>query len=204
MVTLLYSRLPSRGFSRGQRGRFGRGRTPDYRVHPENWTENSLEDVDVSDSSNKQAAFSFLQERRSLNETDAKESAADLESKACSKGQIVFKRPSKTKSADNQDKAKDRQTKALSVDVDSQSDEEEGEEGKDCDLKIEDAKEKSQESDADLNVDRHSLKRKLEELEDNGDKSADIGSPEKQVEFKSRKTSKRQIRSRRDRDEDSD
>lgn len=54
---------PPQNFSRGRgstRG-YGRGRRmPDYKVHPDKWTMYSLEDVDTSDSSNKQAALAFL------------------------------------------------------------------------------------------------------------------------------------------------
>ena len=85
---------PSRGhpFRRGQ----GRGwQTPDYKLHPDRWTEYSLEDVDISDSSNKQAAFSFLEERRALRDSDMKESSVELDSNACSKGLITFKKPVK-------------------------------------------------------------------------------------------------------------
>lgn len=53
-----YQSGQGRGYSRGQSGR-GR-RTPDYKIHPEKWTMYSLEDVDTSDSANKQAALEFL------------------------------------------------------------------------------------------------------------------------------------------------
>jgi len=57
----IHSRAPfyqarGRGSQRGPRGR----RMPDHKVHPDKWTMYSLEDIDTSDSSNKQAALEFL------------------------------------------------------------------------------------------------------------------------------------------------
>lgn len=49
--------------------------TPDYRKHPEKWTRYDLGDVtasDMSDRSNAQAAFAFLEERRKLREAEIK------------------------------------------------------------------------------------------------------------------------------------
>lgn len=43
---------------------------PDYKLHPDKWTKYSLEDVsenDMSEASNKSAAFEYLQERRLQN-----------------------------------------------------------------------------------------------------------------------------------------
>lgn len=72
------------------------GRTPDYTIHPDRWTEYSLADVDVGDAANKRAAFEFLDERRKLKESFPREDV-DVDAKACSKGLFMFKKPSKGK-----------------------------------------------------------------------------------------------------------
>ncbi|XP_046326082.1 protein TSSC4-like [Haliotis rufescens] len=70
--------------------------TPDYKVHPERWTPYSLDDVsntDMSDSSNTQAAFKFLDERKKMRELEAhseEASPANLEETACSRMAIKF------------------------------------------------------------------------------------------------------------------
>ncbi|XP_067655730.1 uncharacterized protein [Haliotis asinina] len=72
--------------------------TPDYELHPDRWTAYSLHDVsnsDMSDSSNTQAAFKFLDERKRLRELEGhseEDAPADLDGTACSKMAIKFVR----------------------------------------------------------------------------------------------------------------
>lgn len=76
-------------------------RAPDFSKHPERWTYYSLEDVegeDMSESSNKRAAFDFLEERRKLREQESGETRFDTSAAACSKGIISFSKKSKTSS----------------------------------------------------------------------------------------------------------
>ncbi|XP_041366430.1 protein TSSC4-like [Gigantopelta aegis] len=80
-----------------------RNRQPDHTVHPERWKEYSLEDVstdDMSDKSNTQTAFAFLEDRRRLREAESDPESvqpANIEESACSKGVVTFTRKSKDK-----------------------------------------------------------------------------------------------------------
>ncbi|XP_060600798.1 U5 small nuclear ribonucleoprotein TSSC4-like [Ruditapes philippinarum] len=180
--------MPPQSQFRGRnssRGRYGRSRgVPDYKVHPERWTEYSLEDVDTSDSANKKAALDFLHERRKMREGEIKEKGVDLESNACSKGLITFKRPSKqTDSGQNSDKNKQKPSSSYEKMEDDSSDPIDDKLDSSIDIKSE-----------------SSLKRKLEkiDLEDEADKTVE----EKSVGFKSRKKIKRNFRAPRDIDTD--
>ncbi|XP_046583157.1 protein TSSC4-like isoform X2 [Haliotis rubra] len=88
-------KCPSKSFSR-RRGH--RHNAPDYKLHPDRWTAYSLDDVsnsDMSDSSNAQAAFKFLDERKKIRELEAHsegDAPADLDETACSKMAIKFVR----------------------------------------------------------------------------------------------------------------
>ena len=199
---------PSRGhpFRRGQ----GRGwQTPDYKLHPDRWTEYSLEDVDISDSSNKQAAFNFLEERRALRDSDMKESSVDLDSNACSKGLITFKKPVKktqksetansegnaivveqndfNETEDNDDIAMEESQDIVSESHDTVSD-------------SQGTVSESQDIVSDL---ARNLKRKANTVEAD-DEEMGASQNEKSVGFKSRKIARKNIRSRQRMDDDSD
>lgn len=169
------------------RGRYGRGRAvPDYKLHPERWTEYSLEDVDISDSSNKKAALDFLEERRKLKENALKEDAMDLESSACSKGLLTFKQPKK-QSSDNAQVSTKEKTKISNFEK-MEDDNEQNIVAEDKLDSIEDLENTS------------GLKRKMEniDLEDQSDKGT---VNDKSTGFKSRKRIKRSFRSQRQDDE---
>lgn len=177
--------VPTRGrrpFRRGQ----GRGwQTPDYKLHPERWTEYSLEDVDISDSSNKQAAFDFLQERRAMRDSEMKEDSVDLDNSACSKGLITFKKPVKKSTKSETVSSGTRQKAMESNDLN---------ETEDNDVIMEDSQENIKES-------SKNLKRKVETLEDEEMTSSDTNVS---VGFKSRKVARKNIRCRQRQDDDSD
>ena len=173
--------------NRGRPFRRGPGRgwqTPDYKLHPERWTEYSLEDVDVSDSANKQAAFDFLQERRALKDMEMKEDSVDLDQNACSKGLITFKKPVK-KSQKSETVGSETKQKIV-----EQIDSNEIEDGDDIDM------EESQETVTDLSK---NLKRKIDDDEEMTGSQTDDA-----VSFKSRRISKKNIRCRQRMDDDSD
>ncbi|XP_071505976.1 uncharacterized protein [Diadema antillarum] len=78
-----------RGSNRQGRGR--RQREPDYKLHPERWTEYSLEDTDLSgESANKRAAIDFLREIR---ERKAKEQRSEVWDADLYCDKIQFKKP---------------------------------------------------------------------------------------------------------------
>lgn len=67
---------------------------PDHKKNPDKWTFYSLEDVEsgeMSEKSNRRAAFDFLAERKKLQ--DESEEKFEVEGSACSKGVISFSRP---------------------------------------------------------------------------------------------------------------
>ena len=180
--------------NRGRRRSQGRGwKTPDYKLHPERWTEYSLEDVDVSDSTNKLAAFAFLQERRAMKDSEMKEESADLDSIACSKGAITFKKPVK------------KSNKSESETVGSESNQKivqrndllEGNGDNDNNNDI--AMDETEETVSDV---QRNLKRKLDLGENDSEMKEQS---ESAVGFKSRKIARKNIRSRpRSDDNDSD
>ena len=183
---------PRRYENRGRPFRRGQGRgwkTPDYKLHPERWTEYSLEDVDISDSSNKQAAFDFLQERRAMKDSEMKEESTDLESIACSKGLITFKKPVKKSQKSETAGSESRQKMAERNDF-WEAD------GGSIDVVME-------ETETSVSDVQKNLKRKL----DLGDNDSEMKEQtESAVGFKSRKIAKKNIRSRQrcDDSEDSD
>lgn len=175
------------------RGRYGRGRSvPDYKLHPDRWTEYSLEDVDTSDASNKAAALDFLHERRKLRETSLKEECMDLDVSACSKGQITFKKPNKGKGTDSQSKGQSQDMMVVKSVI------EENMESDDSDMK-----DSTVGSDFDLasgSREGTSLKRKFESIEIQDEtKTGEVES----VSFKSRKSVKRNFRSRNSQEDNS-
>ena len=177
--------------NRGRRRGQGRGwKTPDYKLHPERWTEYSLEDVDVSDSTNKQAAFAFLQERRAMKDSEMKEESADLDSIACSKGAITFKKPvkksNKLETVGSESSLKVVQRNDL-VETDCDND-------NNNDI----AMDETEETVSDV---QRNLKRKLDLGENDSEMKEQS---ESAVGFKSRKIARKNIRSRQRRDDDSD
>lgn len=175
--------------SRGRPYRRGQGRgwkTPDYKLHPERWTEYSLEDVDVSDAANRQAAFDFLQERRAVRDSEMKEESVDLDSNACSKGLIMFKKPMKKtqKSETATSESKQKTVERNDFNEDGNNDIDMGEpEGSTSDV-------------------QKNLKRKL----DPGDEDTEMTASQidSLVSFKSRKVAKKNIRSRQRHDDNDD
>ena len=167
------------------RGRYGRSRAvPDYKVHPERWTEYSLEDVDTSDSANKKAAFDFLHERRKMREEEIKEEGMDLETNACSKGLITFKRPTKpTDPIQSSDISKQKASSSFEKMEDDSNDVADDSLDSSLDFKSE-----------------SNLKRKLENIEIQD--SPDVNVEEKSTGFKSRKKIKRNFRTQKDLDTD--
>ena len=199
---------PSRGhpFRRGQ----GRGwQTPDYKLHPDRWTEYSLEDVDISDSSNKQAAFNFLEERRALRDSDMKESSVDLDSNACSKGLIAFKKPVKKS---QKSETANSEGNAIIVEQNDFNETEDNddivmEESQDIVSESHDTVSDSQgtvsESQDIVSDLARNLKRKANRVEAD-DEEMGASRNEKSVGFKSRKIARKNIRSRQRMDDDSD
>lgn len=212
--------MPPPPQSRGRnpyRGRFGRGRAmPDYKLHPERWTEYSLEDVDISDSSMKRAALDFLHDRRQIREGGLKEESMDLESNACSKGLVTFKRPSKESS--NSEQNKDVNSKKISKTTSPceskttssceskttspcermEADDEDIDNDKDMDEEVLDST--SDVKDTSTPVSK-SLKRKLEQI-DIQDIQETENICEKSSGFKQRKIKKRNFRSQKDAEDD--
>lgn len=175
--------------SRGRPYRRGQGRgwkTPDYKLHPERWTEYSLEDVDVSDAANRQAAFDFLQERRAVRDSEMKEESVDLDSNACSKGLITFKKPmkKKQKSETATSESKQKTVERNDFNEDGNNDIDMGEpEGSTSDV-------------------QKNLKRKLDPGD--GDTEMTASQTDSLVSFKSRKVAKKNIRSRQRHDDNDD
>ena len=206
---------PSRGhpFRRGQ----GRGwQTPDYKLHPDRWTEYSLEDVDISDSSSKQAAFNFLEERRALRDSDMKESSVDLDSNACSKGLITFKKPVKKtqKSETANSEGNPIVVEQNDFNLTEDSDDIAMEESQGTMLESQDTVSESQgtmsesqdivsESQDIVSDLARNLKRKANTVEAD-DEEMGASQNEKSVGFKSRKIARKNIRSRQRMDDDSD
>ncbi|KAL4225372.1 hypothetical protein ACF0H5_016061 [Mactra antiquata] len=182
------------------RGRYGRGRnTPDYKIHPERWTEYSLEDVDVSDSANKAAALDFLHERRKLRENSLKEESMDIGVSACSKGQITFKKPTKVKSGNtSQLKSQPMETmmsKSSCVEKMESDIDDDNNTSSSLVIGVLDS--------ASCSDDSASLKRKFASI-DIEDEDIEKGSDDAEpVNFKSRKTVKRNFRSKKSADDDS-
>ncbi|GFR67721.1 protein TSSC4 [Elysia marginata] len=98
--------------------RRGKQDVPDFRKHPEKYTHYSLGDVtegDMSERSNSQAAFAFLEERRLQREKEENALAGlsdegvmfDAELAACSQGQIEFSRPRSKRHLDSEHRVKD-------------------------------------------------------------------------------------------------
>lgn len=168
------------------RGRFGRSRAvPDHKLHPERWTEYSLEDVDVSDSANKKAALDFLHERQCMREADLKEDVMDLETSACSKGLFTFKQPTKTSSAGaHTSKEKSKLVNNIEKMEDDNDQNELAEEDLDC---------------ANIQESTISLKRKIENIDIHDE--PDTSSVTEKTSFKSRKRIKRSFRSQREIDD---
>lgn len=191
-------------FRRSQQGRSGRGRgrgraVPDYQRHPESWTRYSLEDVDVSETANKQAAFAFLEERRQAKERESREETVDLENSACSRGFIAFKRQNKPKGSmrdvkDNPGKVAASTIASMPAEAHDDADVEDMEQDGVA------SSEAGNTNSGELVTDLQSLKRKLDEYEQ--EESVDNKNSDNGLGFKSRKFSKRNIRSRRDREED--
>lgn len=115
------SHAPSSTFKRPQRRPFykhGRQGVPDFRKHPEKYTHYSLGDVserDMSDRSNAQAAFAFLEERRLQREKEERAAAGvpeeeeetfDTDLAACSQGQIAFSKPPQNRTTDSKHQGK--------------------------------------------------------------------------------------------------
>ena len=91
---------------RGGRGR--QNKTPDHEVHPERWTEYSLEDTDISgESSNKRAAVDFLRDlrKRKADEQHPEEWDAKLH---C--GKVEYKKPVLKTTTDKSDRDGKRQS----------------------------------------------------------------------------------------------
>ncbi|XP_045175378.2 protein TSSC4-like isoform X2 [Mercenaria mercenaria] len=174
------------------RGRYGRSRAePDHKLHPERWTEYSLEDVDTSDTANKRAALDFLHERRKMREDELKEEVMDLETTACSKGLFTFKRPTKQTSdtASCSDTEKQKPTSNFEKMEDDNND-------------FADVAELEEDLDRQKDFKSpSSFKRKLEN-KDLLDESEDSNVEEKSTGFKSRKKIKRNFRAQRDNDAD--
>lgn len=81
-----------------RRGGGGCQRIPDHGNIPQGWTHYNLEDVnqsDLSEKTNTQAALAFLDERRKLREQQQDEEKFDAGSGACSKGLFSFAKRSK-------------------------------------------------------------------------------------------------------------
>ncbi|WAR02296.1 TSSC4-like protein [Mya arenaria] len=196
--------MPPRGRGRGQwRGR-GRG-VPDYKVHPERWTTYSLEDVDTSDASNKQAAFAFLNERKKLRETEQKETAVDLEENACSAGKITFTRRNKreTKAGNVAGQSVPREKQEGTVGRFEEGEEEE--EGKSDDSEMKNPLKRQ--ADGDLSECSASSRIKLDINDVTCGKSEEVGAECDSVQkpqFKSRGKAKKAFRSRQRTDDDDD
>ncbi|XP_072182388.1 uncharacterized protein [Diadema setosum] len=80
-----------RGSITSRQGRGRRQREPDHKLHPERWTEYSLEDTDLSgESANKRAAIDFLKEIR---ERKAKEQRSEVWDADLYCDKIQFKKP---------------------------------------------------------------------------------------------------------------
>ena len=195
---MLYIQFRPRHYdNRGRRRGQGRGwKTPDYKLHPERWTEYSLEDVDVSDSTNKQAAFAFLQERRALRDSEMKEESADLDSNACSRGAITFKKPVKksikSETVGSESNQKTKQRNDL-IEVVNDANDNTGD-NNDNDIAMD-------ETETTVTDVQRNLKRKLE-IEDNDSEMKEQSEPV--VGFKSRKIARKNIRSRQRRDDNDD
>ena len=95
-----------------------KGRMPDFNDGPVKWKKYSLEDVDeVNDTSNRQAAYAFLEERRKLREGEITETKADVQSNACSKGQFTFTKRSKdTKQLENDNNGSKTDSSKIKID----------------------------------------------------------------------------------------
>ncbi|XP_054757696.2 U5 small nuclear ribonucleoprotein TSSC4-like [Lytechinus pictus] len=103
-----WDRPHSRG--RGGRSSYREGqrrqqKTPDYKMHPERWTEYSLEDTDVSgESANKRAAVDFFRDLRKRKAEEQREQAWDADLYT---GKLEYKKPvlkSNTEQSDQTDK----------------------------------------------------------------------------------------------------
>ncbi|XP_013379032.1 protein TSSC4 [Lingula anatina] len=82
--------------------RRGNRNIPDYRIHPEKWTRYDLDvpESQLSEASNTSAALSFLEERRKLRESSAKDSVSDEDYPGASKVP-VFKKPAPSHLSDD-------------------------------------------------------------------------------------------------------
>lgn len=100
---------------RGLAPRIRQSRVPDFRKNPDRWTHYTLKDVDdISESSNKRAALTFLDEHRKLKEEkELQESEIEPEETfdtsvgACSKGVLSFSKRTKG-NTDFEDKTLDK------------------------------------------------------------------------------------------------
>ena len=178
------------------RGRHGRGRSaPDYKAHPDRWTEYSLEDIDVSNSSMKQAAFDFLHEQKQKREDDEREESVNIESVACSKGLISFKKPVKNKASDKliekKGSSQGRQTSAMEED-DEEVERDDEEMATDSNVEMKEDSVTETESKA------SSGKRKMDSRDgiENMDRMEEVESDKTNTGFKFRKVSRKNIRNR--------
>ena len=151
----------------------------------------------------KQAAFDFLHEQRNRREHEHREEAAKIDSIACSKGLISFKKPVKNKAVE-----KDKVLEKKEVWSSNQMVRMEDDEDQECDdvvmdLNVEMKDRSVSESDS---ADSKSMKRKLDTIDsmDSVDSLQEETSNKINTGFKCRKFSRKSIRSRQENDSDSD